>query len=89
MCDTLNQGFERNGTYIPKFHCFKVCKTKPVENSVTSTRCQGFYTTLKGWSPSIISCFEQKEGNFKILFLEISKISIFNIKLFFKMLYFF
>ena len=46
MCDTLNQGFERNGTYITKYHRFKNCKTKPVEHSVTSTRFQGFYTTL-------------------------------------------
>ena len=46
MCDTRNQGFERNGTYITKYHRFKNCKTKPVEHSVTSTRFQGFYTTL-------------------------------------------
>ena len=46
MCDTRNQGFERNGTYITKYHRFKNCKTKPVEHSVTSTRFQGFHTTL-------------------------------------------
>ena len=46
MCDTLNQGFEWNGTYITKYHRFKNCKTKPVEHSVTSMRFQGFCTTL-------------------------------------------
>ena len=46
MCDTLNQGFERNGTYITKYRRFKNCETKPVEHSVTSTRFQGFCTTL-------------------------------------------
>ena len=46
MCDTLNQGFEWNGTYITKLYRFKVCSTKRVENSVTSTRFQGFCTTL-------------------------------------------
>ena len=34
--------------------------------------------TFKGTSPSTISCFGQKEGNFEMLFLEILKTLIFS-----------
>ena len=44
-CDTKNEGFERNGTYNTNFCRFKVCSTKRVQNSVASTRFQGFCIT--------------------------------------------